>query len=311
MPADTTSWAPTITPQQSRYWLARRTKPIGEHDRSSEGSGRTALVTGASSGIGLAWCELLAAKGFDIVPVARRLDRLNALKQRLEADWAVSVSPMTADLSRPGAPAEIYTELARRNTTVDVLVNNAGYSIAGRFIDNSWSDQEAFLRVIGLSGIELTHLLLPSMIERRWGRIVFVASIAAVMSGLPGQVLYSAGKSLVHKFSEGLAEEVERLGVHSTVSLPGTTDTDIFDNSNVTEFTEGLAMQMTMMSPIAVARQGFEASKRGDRMIVHGKHHQIGTFVMAHAPRPLRYLISGRLALKAMPELHNAAPQRC
>lgn len=105
----------------------------------------------ASAGIGLAWCELLATKGFDIIPVARRSDRLTAPKERLEADWAVSVSPLVVDLSDPGAAAAISAELDRRGAAIDVLVNNAGFPLIDRFTDRTWPEQESFLRVIGLS----------------------------------------------------------------------------------------------------------------------------------------------------------------
>lgn len=290
MDATSQRWTPHIVPQVSRYWLSRRTRPIGPRDRSCEGRGRVALVTGASAGIGLAWCELLAAKGFDIVPVARRSDRLAALKQCLEAGWSVSVSPLVADLSEPGSAAAISDELGRRSITIDVLVNNAGFSLMGRFTERTWSEQESFLRVIGLSTLELTHLLLPSMLARRWGRIINVASIAGVMSGSPSLVLYSAGKSMVHKFTEGLAAECEPFGVHCTASLPGFTDTDIFEASGAADLASANAgMQMAMMSPVAVARQGFAASMRGRRMIVHGRHHKVFAFVLLHAPRRVRY----------------------
>lgn len=293
------TWKPHIVPEESRYWLSRRTPPIGARDRSSEGFGRTALVTGASSGIGLAWCELLAAKGFSIVPIARRSERLESVKKYLETEWSVSVSPLVADLSESGAAGAVSSELSRRGTTVDVLVNNAGYSVVGRFVDQSWVDQERFLRVIALTGIELTHLLLPSMIARRWGRIVNVTSLAGLLSGSPHQALYSAGKSMVHKFSEGVAAECKPFGVHCTVSVPGTTDTDIFQTTGTTAFAAGLGMQLAMMSPVAVARQGYAASMRGRRMVVHGIHHKLGGLALAHAPRWVRYGLSEYLAQKA------------
>lgn len=248
----------------------------------------------------MAWCELLAAKGYDLVPVARRAERLECLKQYLETKWSVSVSPLVADLNEPHAPTAVSAELDRRYVAIDVLVNNAGYSVMGRFTDRTWVEQENFLRVIALSNIELTHLLLPSMLARRWGRIINVASIAGLVSGSPHQVLYSAGKSMVHKFSEGLAAECEPFGVHCTVSLPGTTDTDIFQTTGTTAFAAGLGMQFAMMSPVAVARQGYDASMRRQRMIVHGMHHKAGALVLAHAPRRARYAIAAFLTRKAL-----------
>lgn len=299
MTVDFASWSPHITPHKSRYWLSRRTRPIGVSDRSSEGLGRTALVTGASSGIGLAWCELLAAKGFDIIPIARRAGRLDAVKRYLEASWAVTVAPLVADLTDATAPATIAAELERRGSPIDFLVNNAGYSVVGRFADHTWADQEGFLRVIATSAVELSHRLLSTMAERRWGRIVNVASIAAVMSGSPNHVLYSAGKSLMVKFSEGIAAEYEPFGVHCTASLPGATDTDIFETTGAKDLTTGPAMQVTMMNPVAVARQGYRASMTGRRVVIHGRHNQLTGLLLEHAPRPLRYALVDAVTRRA------------
>lgn len=279
-----------VDPARSRYWLSRRTSPVGDRDRSDEGRGRTALVTGASAGIGLAYTELLAAKGYDVVPVARRGERLERIANYLERTYGVAAQPLVADLGEEGAARGIADELAERGTRIDYLVNNAGYSLMGRYGETPWEDQERFLRVIGTGVLELTHALLPSMMEQRWGRIVNVTSVAGVMAGTPAMVLYSAGKSLVHKFTEGLAAECEPYGVHCTVSLPGATDTEIFEASGTSNYaTTHPGMQLAMMSPIAVARQAYRACERRKRMVVHGRHHKAWAFVLLHSPRSLRY----------------------
>ncbi|MDR3663207.1 MAG: SDR family NAD(P)-dependent oxidoreductase, partial [Mycobacterium sp.] len=112
-----------------------RHRPIGAADRSSDGRGRTALITGASSGIGRSLTELLAAKGYDVVPVARRRERLEALAENIEEQWQVSARPIVADLADPDGVSHIATELQRRHTDIDVLVNNAGYTLGGRFAE--------------------------------------------------------------------------------------------------------------------------------------------------------------------------------
>lgn len=174
-----------------------------------------------------------------------------------------------------------------------MLVNNAGYGLMGRFADLTWPACQDFLNVIGINVIELTHLMLPEMLDRRWGRVVNTTSIAALFPGSPSAVLYSASKSMVHKFTEGLAAECEPFGVHCTASVPGATDTDIFKASGVTSFSPtSLAMQLVMMSPVVVARQAFAASDRGQRMIIHGIPNKLMAVVLRHGPRRLRYALS-------------------
>lgn len=266
-----------------------KTKPIGAADHSTEGHGRTALVTGASSGIGLALTTLLAAKGFNVIPVARREERLRALAEQLRARWHVEVDPVVSDLGVASSPRAIVDELQHRETHVDFLVNNAGYSFAGAYADTTWQDQERFVRVMGLSTLELTHYLLPGMIERRWGRILNITSISALQSGSPQSVLYCASKSLIHKFTEGLAAENAKYGIHCTASMPGFTDTEIFEASGWgVEFASKSAIRAVTMAPETVARQAFRAVSEGHRTVVHGWAHKAIGFSWLHSPPPLR-----------------------
>lgn len=277
----------------SRFWSARRVPPIGARDRSDEGRGRTALVTGASSGIGRSFCELLAAKQYDIVPVARREERLAELKERLEDSWGVTVHPLPADLADPAAPDNIARQLRERGLHVDVLVNDAGYGVLGDFTDVPWQQHQDFLHVMGISYVHLTHLLLPHMIEQRWGRIINVASTTAATSGTPMMVLYSATKAMVHKFTEGLAAECAPYGVHCTASLPGLTDTEIFRVTGIDDYVAGMkALQLVMLNPDTVARQAYHACEKDRRMIVHGASNKLTAAFSAHAPRALRYWFS-------------------
>ena len=135
-------------PAAPKYWLSRRAAPIGEQDRSDEGRGRTALVTGASSGIGWSLSGLLAAKGYDIVPVARRAERLDELKSRLEGAWSVKVDPIVADLGLRETPELIAKELDARGVTVDFLVNNAASLGLGGFTDVPWEEQLRFVQLV-------------------------------------------------------------------------------------------------------------------------------------------------------------------
>lgn len=267
--------------------------PIGAADHGTEGRGRTALVTGASSGIGLALSALLAAKGFNVVPVARRSERLSTIAENLSAQWQVDVDPIVSDLSVATSPRAIVDELNRRETHVDFLVNNAGYAFPGAYANTTWQDQERFMRVMGLSTLELTHHLLPGMVSRQWGRILNITSISALQSGSPQSVLYCASKSLIHKFTEGLATETRQHGIHCTASMPGFTDTEIFEASGWGEgFSSKSIVRAVTMAPETVARQAFRAVSKGQTTIVHGVAHKAIGFSWLHFPPALRRKLS-------------------
>ena len=153
---------------------------------------RVALITGASSGIGEALAEQFAAEGFDLVITARRVDRLKAVAERLRRQYASQVEVMAADLSERDVPARLCDEIARRGLIVDVLVNNAGYGVPGTFTASTWTRQAALLQVMVVALAELTHRLLRGMVDRRYGRILNVASLAAFVPAPAGYTLYAA-----------------------------------------------------------------------------------------------------------------------
>jgi len=274
-----------------------RKEPIGDFDRSAEGAGRTALITGASSGIGKVIATLLAAKGYDILPLARREDRLVELCNDLSTEYGVMATPVVADLADPETPRRVVTRLEEAGIRVDFLVNNAGYAKLGRYDTHEWDDHLARVRVMGLATLEFTHRLLPPMIENQWGRVINVSSIAGTFEATPQDVLYAATKSMVTKFTEGLAIELRGTGVNLTASLPGFTDTEIFV---VSEFADHVnnnpAMRMAMMTPATVVRQAYKAVMAGRPLVIHGIHHKAIGAVMLHAPRPARRWLSDVLA---------------
>ena len=199
--------------------------------------------------------------------------------------WEVSARPIVADLAEPDSVTQIFAELQHRHTRVDVLVNNAGYTLGGRFAETVWDDQERFLRVLALAPTELTHCLLPGMIERRWGRILNVASISALAPSSPQSVLYCASKSLLHKFTEGLAIENAEHNVTCTVSMPGFTATEIFQASGWGGGIENSrAVRALMMAPETVARQAYSAMMAGRPTVVHGWQHEDHRPLVAACP---------------------------
>jgi hypothetical protein len=235
-----------------------------------EGAGRTALVTGASAGIGKAFAELLAARGYGLVLTARRRDRLEALAATLGQRHGVPVHIVAADLADPAAPAAIVSELEAHRIQVDVLVNNAGYGLPGRFDRPAWVEHEKFLRVMVTAVCELTYRLLPGMVERRWGRIINVASLAGHLPAPAGHTLYAATKSFLIRFSEALHAERAREGVHTTALCPGFTYSEFHDVTGTRAQVSRMPAVLWMEAPDVVA-QGYDAVMRGEPVHITGR----------------------------------------
>ncbi len=231
---------------------------------------RTALVTGASSGIGEAFADVFAAHGFDLVLVARREEKLRAVAQRLEAQHGVRARVFVADLAVPGAASRLAAAVAAEGLVVDALVNNAGYGVPGSFLDSPWPRHEALLQVLVVSVAELTHALLPGMIARGYGRVINVASLAGLTPAPAGHTLYPASKALVVRFSESLAQEMAPHGVHVTAVCPGFTLSEFHDVTGTRAKVSKLPGWLWLDAP-TVARQGYDAVMAGVPIYVNGR----------------------------------------
>lgn len=247
---------------------------------------RTALITGASSGIGEAFADVFAAEGFDLVLTARRADRLGAVAARLAERHGARVHVIVEDLADGDAPARLCDEIARQGLTIDALVNNAGYALSGAYIASPWERHAAMLQVMVISLAELTHRLLPGMAARGYGRIVNVASLAALVPAPAGHTLYAATKALVVKFSESLAGEVARSGVHVTAVCPGFTTSEFHDVNGTRDTVSHLPAWLWMDAP-TVARQGFEAVMEGRPVYVNGRVNRAIAMLARYLPQPL------------------------
>ena len=256
---------------------------------------RTVLITGASSGIGEAFAHVFASEGYDLVLTARRADRLQAVAERIRQVDARQVEVIVADLSDADSPARLCEEIARRRLTIDALVNNAGYGVPGAFIASSWEQHSAMLQVMVGSLAELTHRLLPGMIERRHGRIVNVASLAALVPAPAGHTLYAASKALVVKCSESLAGEVLRYGIHVTALCPGFTLSEFHDVTG-TRATVSRLPSWLWMDARQVAREGFEAVMAGNPVHVPGRVNRTIAVGARHLPGWLVRAIGRRTA---------------
>jgi hypothetical protein len=231
---------------------------------------RLALVTGASAGIGAALARVYASHGYDIALAARRADRLHTLADELRLRHGVESLVIPADLARPEAPGEILAAVEANGRVVDALVNNAGYSLPGGYAATRWEDQQAFLQVLVVAVSELAHRVLPGMLERRFGRIVNVASLAGLMPGSLGHTLYGPAKAYVMRFSQGLHIETQGTGVHVSALCPGLTYSEFHD-------VDGSRAQLTESTPTwlwlgadEVAQAGYEAAEANRPLCVTG-----------------------------------------
>jgi short-subunit dehydrogenase len=246
-------------------------------------SSRTALITGASSGIGEAFAEVFAAHGFDLVITARREDRLSEVAARLEQRYGIHVLVFVADHSRQDTAERLSAEIASRGLTIDALVNNAGYGVPGTFIASPWQRHQDMLQVMVVGLAELTHRLLPGMIERGYGRIINVASLAGLVPAPAGHTLYAAAKALVIKFSEALSNEVRGHNVHVTAVCPGFTISEFHDVTGTREQMKNLPRWMWMDAP-TVARQGFAAVMAGTPIYINGRVNRSIALLVRYVP---------------------------
>jgi uncharacterized protein len=255
---------------------------------------RTALITGASAGIGEAFAEVFASEGFDVVLVARREDRLHAVATRLRDAYGVRADVIVADLGDPQAPDRIVSALATRGLQVDALVNNAGYGVPGAYLRSPWERHDAMLRVMVTSVAELTYRLLPAMLERGYGRIVNVASLAGLVPSPGGHTLYAATKAFLIKFSEALGHEVLAKGVHVTALCPGFTYSEFHDVTGTREQMKNLPAWL-WMDAATVARQGYEAVMSGEPILVNGRVNRAIAVLVKVAPQWIIRAVERRL----------------
>lgn len=230
---------------------------------------KTALITGASAGLGSAFAKALAQQGCDLVLVARREERLNQLADQLIDEYKVSVTVIAMDLGLPEAAANIFAKTESLGLRVDVLINNAGYGLTGRFVNHPPETYQRFLQVMVSSVVSLSRLYVEGMVARGYGRIINVSSVASFLPGTSGNNLYTGAKSLINSFSESLHKEVRRSGVHVTAICPGFTRTEFHDQEGFEKAKERIPAFMWSKAEevVQTALQGNEAGKM---IVVHG-----------------------------------------
>ena len=235
---------------------------------------KTALVTGASDGIGLEFSDILAARGYDLVLVARREDKLNEVSAKLSEKYGVNCTVMAADLSVPQAAQTLFQRTCEQNLQIDFLVNNAGLLHNGVFTELSLAEQERMITVNVLALTSLSHLYANDMATRKKGYILNLASLAAWMA-IPNQNVYAATKAYVLSFTQALANEMKAAnnGVVVSALCPGYTATKMMDNPD-----QGAKLRIApnmMMSAKDVAEAGIKGCLAGKSAVVPGVANKI------------------------------------
>ena len=247
---------------------------------------KLALITGASAGLGVEFARQLSARGYALVLAARRKDRLDAIAAELGNARAVAI-----DLSAAGAADALLADVAKAGETIDLLVNNAGFGLHGRFID---AEPKRLREMIDLNIGTLTELcraVLPQMIARRSGAILNVASTAAFQPG-PGMAVYFATKAYVLSLTEALHEEAKAAGVKVSALCPGPTRTEF---GEVAGFKSGGGFDRLSMDADAVVRAGLDGIERNKAVVITGAMNKVGAFSTRLAPRALVRKIAGSL----------------
>ena len=238
------------------------------HDRPEHAATLTALVTGATGGIGLELARLLAADGFHLVLVGRRRDRLDRVAGELGEAHRISVQVESQDLSEPGAASRLWSDLVLAGVRIDVLVNNAGVGLYGAVEEQDPAELDRMVQLNVSALTTLTRLAVPGMRERRWGRILNLASVVGFQPGAPYMAAYYATKAYVLSFSKGLALELRGSGVSVTALSPGPTETDFDDRAGAGN--NVLFKRLPKLSAAAVARAGYAGMLRGSMVVIPG-----------------------------------------
>lgn len=229
---------------------------------------RTMLITGASAGLGAALAREYAARGWDLILTARREARLTDLAADLKSEFDTTSRVIAADLFEETAVADLMTAL--KGAQVDGLINNAGYGHPGSFLSSSWDDHRRFNHLMSVVPVELTRALLPGMVERGFGRVMQVASLAGHMPGSRGHTLYAAVKAYLIKFSESLNLEMQGKGVHVSALCPGFTLTEFHDVNGTREGINSLPKFMIMKADYC-AHVGAEALEANKAVFISGR----------------------------------------
>ncbi|MGD9652722.1 MAG: SDR family NAD(P)-dependent oxidoreductase [Candidatus Dadabacteria bacterium] len=240
-----------------------------------------ALITGASSGIGWELAKLFAGDKSDLVLVARRKERLDALAEELKDEFGVDVYVLPKDLSDPEAPKEIFEELKAAGIDVDVVVNNAGFGLRGPFANIDMDGQIDMVQVNVVALTHLTRLFLPGIIERGRGGILNVGSLAGFQPG-PNLAVYYATKAYVLSLTEAISEEITNPNIKISCLAPGPVKTEFGEKSALDD---SLLFKMSLMDVGPVVREGYEGFRQGKVIVLPGIKQKLIPLFLRFTPR--------------------------
>lgn len=255
----------------------------------------TALITGASGGIGLELARLHAARRGDVVLVARSRDKLESIKQELQTRYGVNVYVIVEDLADPGAADRVIAATEALGLSIDVLINNAGFGGHGKFVERDIAADLAMMQVNMGALTTLTHHYLKAMVLRRRGRILNISSTASFIPG-PLQAVYYATKAYVTSFTQAIAEEVREYGVTATALCPGAVATGFVAAGDL----QGVDVWKNAKTAQSVAQCGYEAMERGELVAFNeGKLRVMLDWIVPLLPRKMVLKMSRKAMEKA------------
>lgn len=268
-------------------------------DKMKQGDlrGKWALVTGASSGLGVDFARNLAGRGSNLILVARREERLRGVQQEIAAQHEVQIDVIPMDLEPPDAPQRLYDQLKGAGRSVDVLINNAGFGLYGDFVTIPWEREHAMLELDIIRLTHLTKLFVKDMVERKSGYVLLVASIGAYQPS-PAYAAYSAAKSYVLYFGEALHYELRNSGVNVTVVSPGVTRTEFLE---VAGQKPSLYQRTMMMESGEVTRIAVDALLEGKASVVPGFKNALAAQMARLLPRQLAAMAADRFMTVGAP----------
>ena len=256
----------------------------------------TALITGASNGIGLELAKVHASKGGDLVLVARNKTKLDELKAELESQFKVSVYTIGKDLSANNSAQEVYDETTKQNIQIDYLINNAGFGDFGMFAETEWNKELQMINLNITTLTQFTKLYLQDMVKRKSGKIMNVASTAAFQSG-PTMAVYYATKAYVLSFSEAVDNEVSGKGVTVTTLCHGPTESGFQSASAMEE--SNLVKGKKLPTAKEVAEYGYSSMMKGKTVAIHGMMNWIMANSVRFTPRALVVKLTRKIQDKA------------
>lgn len=255
---------------------------------------QTVLITGPTSGIGRELAELFARDGAHLILVSRNLEKLHEISDELRSRYSIRIELLAQDLSLPGSPEKLVQQIKDKRFSVDVLVNNAGYGVYGKFFEEAIGPQMGMIQLHTASLTYLTHAFLRSMLQKGRGGILNVASTGGFQA-VPIENVYCSTKAYVVHFTEALAEELRDTPIRVTCFCPGPTQTPFFDTPLMKS---SMPVKLSRMGAKTVAQMGYDAFKKGRRLEITGLRNKIMVLGVKLAPRSVVTKIARRIVEK-------------